>query len=51
VNPAKHPHLRVADAREFANWLRLPVTTEFIAAFGKDKYGEALFKIGSATPQ
>jgi tungstate transport system substrate-binding protein len=51
VSPAKHPQIRVADAREFANWLRLPATKEFIAAFGKDKYGEALFKIGSATPQ
>ncbi len=49
VNPAKHAHLRLADAREFANWLRLPATTEFIASFGKDQYGEALFKIGSAS--
>lgn len=48
VNPEKQPHIRVADAREFANWLKRPATTEFIASFGKDKYGEPLFKIGSA---
>ena len=48
VNPAKHPHIRVQEAREFASWLKQPATSEFIASFGKDKYGEALFKIGSA---
>ena len=48
VNPAKHPHLHAAEARQFAQWLQAPATQEFIAAFGKDKYGESLFKIGSA---
>jgi tungstate transport system substrate-binding protein len=48
VNPAKHPHLHAAEARQFAQWLQAPATQDFIAAFGKDKYGEALFKIGAA---
>jgi tungstate transport system substrate-binding protein len=48
VNPAKHPHLHTAEARQFAEWLQQPATREFIGAFGKEKYGEALFKLGSA---
>jgi len=48
VNPAKHPHLHTAEARQFAEWLQLPATREFVAAFGKEQYGEALFKLGSA---
>jgi len=48
VNPDKHPHLNTVAARQFAEWLRKPETEQFIGAFGKDKHGEALFKIGSA---
>ena len=48
VNPTKHPHLHAAEARQFAQWLQTPETQKFIAAFGRDKYGESLFKIGSA---
>jgi tungstate transport system substrate-binding protein len=47
INPARHSHLRVAEAREFAIWLQEPGTREFIADLGKDQYGEALFKVGS----
>ena len=50
VSPAKHPHMKTAAARKFAEWLRKPETERFIADFGKDKFGEPLFKIGSATP-
>jgi tungstate transport system substrate-binding protein len=48
VNPEKHPHTHIAEAREFAAWLQRPETQEFVAGFGKDKYGEPLFKIGLA---
>ncbi len=48
VNPARHAHAHASEARDFAAWLKLPATTEFIAAFGKEKFGEPLFKIGSA---
>jgi tungstate transport system substrate-binding protein len=48
VNPEKHAHLHAASARRFAEWLQKPETEQFIADFGKDKYGEALFKLGSA---
>jgi tungstate transport system substrate-binding protein len=48
VNPAKHPHARVSMARQFAEWLQKDETTAFIGSFGKDRFGEPLFKVGSA---
>jgi tungstate transport system substrate-binding protein len=48
VSPERHPHAKAAAARQFAEWLQKPSTEDFIASFGKDRFGEPLFKIGSA---
>ena len=39
----KHPHVNVAAARQFADFLIDPATKQLIADFGVDKYGEPLF--------
>jgi tungstate transport system substrate-binding protein len=43
VNPAKHPHVKVAAARRFADFLLSPATQSTIGRFGADKFGEPLF--------
>ena len=43
VSPEKNPKARVAEARRFAEWLVSDEAQKAIAAFGKEKLGEALF--------
>jgi tungstate transport system substrate-binding protein len=43
VNPANHSDLNVEGAQAFSDFMVAPATQEVIAAFGKDKYGQALF--------
>ncbi|MBF0551445.1 MAG: tungsten ABC transporter substrate-binding protein, partial [Deltaproteobacteria bacterium] len=42
VNPAKFPHVKFKEAKEFADWLISPEGQNLIAAF-KDKNGHQLF--------
>jgi tungstate transport system substrate-binding protein len=44
VSAAKHPHLKQDAAKTFADFLTLPETKRLIAEFGKEKYGESLFR-------
>ncbi|MHB8576133.1 MAG: ABC transporter substrate-binding protein, partial [Dehalococcoidia bacterium] len=43
VNPANHTGLNVEGAQAFSDFMIAPATQQVIAAFGKDKYGQALF--------
>lgn len=43
VSPEKNPKTRVAEARRFAEWLVSDEAQKAIAAFGREKFGEALF--------
>ena len=43
VSPEKNPKTRVAEARRFAEWIVSDEAQKAIAAFGKEKFGEALF--------
>lgn len=45
VNPAKFPNvkLNVGGGKAFADFMVAPATQQVIGAFGKDKYGQALF--------
>lgn len=43
VNPRRHPAVNIAGARQFAAFLLLPETQRFVAAFGKDRFGQSLF--------
>ena len=43
VNPKKHPSVKAAEARAFIDFLVSPPIHQWIAAFGRDKYGESLF--------
>ncbi|HEU4753291.1 MAG TPA: substrate-binding domain-containing protein [Armatimonadota bacterium] len=44
VNPAKHPGVNVEGARHFSAYLLAPGTQRLIAAFGKDRFGQPLFR-------
>ena len=44
VSAAKHPGLHQAEAQKFADFLTSPETKRLIAEFGKEKYGESLFR-------
>ncbi|MFL5807809.1 MAG: substrate-binding domain-containing protein [Roseiflexaceae bacterium] len=46
INPQKHPNVNAQLAEQFAAWLTSPATQAKIAAFGQDKYGQALFHVG-----
>jgi tungstate transport system substrate-binding protein len=48
VNPAKHPHVRAAQAEQFADFLLSAEVQKAIANFGKERYGEPLFFAGKA---
>ncbi|MCX6549478.1 MAG: hypothetical protein NTY02_00470, partial [Acidobacteria bacterium] len=48
VNPARHPGLNGALAQRFADWLLSVPTQERIGAFGRDRFGQALFYPNSA---
>jgi tungstate transport system substrate-binding protein len=43
VDPARHPRVRVREARRFAEWLVSPATRERIAGFGRERHGRSLF--------
>jgi tungstate transport system substrate-binding protein len=43
VNPRRHPGVNVAGARRFVQFLLQPGTLRWIGAFGKDRFGQALF--------
>ncbi|MEX2560766.1 MAG: substrate-binding domain-containing protein [Pirellulales bacterium] len=43
VNPAKHPHVKAAAARRFADFMLSPETQSSIGRFGADQFGEPLF--------
>ena len=43
VNPAKHPNVKVPEARAFAAFMVAPSTQARIAAFGRSRFGEPLF--------
>ncbi len=43
VNPAKWPKVNAQGAKAFSDFVLLPETQKFIATFGVDKYGQALF--------
>jgi tungstate transport system substrate-binding protein len=43
VNPAKHSGVKVAEARQFIDFLISPAIQRTIAAFKRDHYGESLF--------
>jgi tungstate transport system substrate-binding protein len=48
VNPQKHPNINAALAEQFAAWLISPETQAKIGAYGKDRFGQALFYPGKA---
>lgn len=43
VNPARHPGVKAELAAAFAEWLTTPETQQRISAFGRDRFGQALF--------
>ncbi|NOX52855.1 MAG: solute-binding protein [Planctomycetes bacterium] len=43
VNPDKHPHVKVAAARRFAEFLVAEETQKVIGQFGIDRFGQPLF--------
>jgi len=43
VNPAKHPKVKVREARAFAAFMVAPATQARIGAFGRSRFGEPLF--------
>jgi tungstate transport system substrate-binding protein len=43
VNPAKHPKVKVPEARAFAAFMVAPATQARIGAFGRSRFGEPLF--------
>jgi tungstate transport system substrate-binding protein len=50
VNPAKWPATNSEAVKVFIDWMTSKKTLDRIAAYGKDKYGEALFFIDYAAP-
>ena len=43
VEPARHPKVNAEGAGRFAQFLTAPETQAFVGAFGKEKFGQALF--------
>jgi len=43
VNPKKHPSAKATEARAFIDFLVSAPIQQWIASFGRDKYGESLF--------
>ena len=43
VNPAKHPDVKLPEARAFAAFMVAPATQARIGAFGRSRFGEPLF--------
>jgi tungstate transport system substrate-binding protein len=47
VNPDKHPHVHRQAAQKFAAFMVSPDGQKRIADFGKDRYGQPLFFVGT----
>jgi ABC-type tungstate transport system permease subunit len=45
VNPAKHPAVNAAGARQFSRFLLEPATQRQISAFGRERFGPPLFRV------
>ena len=45
VNPKKHPEINNDEAQKFIEWLTIEKTLKSINDFGKEKFGESLFKV------
>jgi tungstate transport system substrate-binding protein len=43
VNPAKHPKVKAAEARDLIEFLVSAPIQRMISDFGRDRYGEPLF--------
>ena len=43
VNPARHPQAKVAEARQFIEFLVSPAIQQAIAAFKREQFGQSLF--------
>jgi tungstate transport system substrate-binding protein len=50
VNPDKYPHVHYAEAERFMAFLTLPETKQFIADFGKERFGEPIFFVDEPKP-
>jgi tungstate transport system substrate-binding protein len=48
VNPDKFPSVNAAMASNFIQWILSPETQQAIGAYGKDKFGQALFYANAA---
>jgi tungstate transport system substrate-binding protein len=48
VNPARYPHVKLALAQKFMNWLTAVETQKLIGQYGVDKFGQPLFYPDSA---
>jgi len=44
INPEKHPHVKHEAAKKFADFFASPEAKRIIAEFGKDKFGQPLFR-------
>ncbi|MDB5382788.1 MAG: tungsten transporter substrate-binding protein, partial [Rhodospirillales bacterium] len=49
VNPRRHPHVKVADAQRFIDWIVAPAGQAAIAAYGIG--GEQLFFPNATVPE
>lgn len=49
VNKAKFAKVNEVDAKKFVDWITSPGVQKLIGAFGRDKYGQALFTPSAAT--
>jgi tungstate transport system substrate-binding protein len=43
VNPARHPHARIAEARQFIEFMVSPAIQRAIASFKREQFGQSLF--------
>jgi len=50
VNPEKHSHVHYKEAEQFLAFLTSPETRQFIAEFGKDRFGEPIFYVDDPKP-
>ncbi len=48
VNPDKYPTVNLGQANNFVQWILSPATQTLIGAYGKDKFGQALFYANAA---
>lgn len=48
VNPDKFPSVNAALAKNFVRWILSPETQQLIGAYGKEKFGQALFYANAA---